>query len=233
MKGSTHMKKIIALFFTLTCLLGIVSCAGKPNETSDKGNVPNEELVSKNTVESISKLFEENGYYTKCEYDESFILSGDRYALLLDDDFNKLVSIYSYETADDAQADAKGVSQDGYSTTNAVCIDWISTPHFFLYDNLILQYTGTDKTILAILTDLCGEQFAGGDITEELDSIAQSEVEAIAIAQCKVNYDYIGADFDDAEKVWKVGFWENDAVVAAQTVTIDTAGNILNILYAE
>ena len=227
------MKKMIALFFMLICLLGTVSCTGKPNETSDMGIVSNEELELRKTVELISKLFEENGYHTKCENVEHFILSGDRYALFLDDDFNKLISIYSYETVDDAQADAKGVSQDGYSTTNTVCIDWISTPHFFLYDNLILQYTGTDKSILAILTDLCGEQFAGGDITEELDSIAQSEVEAIAIAQCKVNYDYIGVDFDDAEKVWKVGFWENDAVVAAQTVTIDTAGNILNNLYAE
>lgn len=227
------MKKMIALFFMLICLLETVSCTGETNETSDMGILSNEGLEPRKAVESISKLFEENGYYTKYENVEHFILTGDRYALFLDEDFGKLVSIYSYETADDAQADAKGVSQDGYSTTNAVCIDWISTPHFFLYNNLILQYTGTDKSILAILTDLCGEQFAGGDITEELDNIAQSEVKAIAIAQCKVNYDYIGVDFDDAEKVWKVGFWENDAVVAAQTITIDTAGNILNTLYAE
>lgn len=73
-----------------------------------------------------------------------------------------------------------------------------------------------------------------GDVShEELNSIAQSEIEAIAIAQCKVNYDYIGIEFDDAEKVWKVAFWENDAVIAAQTITIDSAGNILSILYAE
>lgn len=120
----------------------------------------------KRTVESISTLFEENGYYTKCENTENFILSGEQYVLFLDKDFDKLISIYVYETTDDAQADAKSVNQDGYSTDSIVCIDWISTPHFFLCDNLILQYTGTDKTILAILTDLCGEQFAGGDVAE-------------------------------------------------------------------
>lgn len=133
-------------------------------------NVPietNKPKESKRTVESISTLFEENGYYTKCENTENFILSGEQYVLFLDKDFDKLISIYVYETTDDAQADAKSVNQDGYSTDSIVCIDWISTPHFFLCDNLILQYTGTDKTILAILTDLCGEQFAGGDVAED------------------------------------------------------------------
>lgn len=230
------MKKIIALVFTLACLLGMVGCAARTNEVSDMGDVSHEESEPENAVGSISELFEKNGYRTKCESVENIILSGEQYALFLDENFDKLVSIYSYETADDAQADAKRINQDGCSTDVITCIDWVSTPHFFLYDNLILQYTGTDGSILAILTDLCGEQFAGGNrrqYDEGLNSIAQSEIEAIAIAQCKVNYDYIGIEFDDAEKVWKVAFWENDAVIAAQTITIDSAGSILSILYAE
>ena len=42
-------------------------------------------------------------------------------------------------------------------------VEWKSIPHFYLYNNLIIQYIGTDRDILNLLTNLCGNQFAGGD----------------------------------------------------------------------
>lgn len=157
------MKKMMASILSLVLVLVLVGCASKPNETTNTSIMSDENAVKERTVESISALFEENGYRTNYENVEHFILSGEQYVLYLDED--KLLSIYKYNTPDDALADANCVNKDGYST-DVMCIDWISTPHFFLCDNLILQYTGTDETILAILTDLCGEQFAGGDIAD-------------------------------------------------------------------
>ena len=43
-------------------------------------------------------------------------------------------------------------------------ITWKSTPHFYQFNNLIVQYVGTDKIILDLLLSLCGEQFAGGNL---------------------------------------------------------------------
>ncbi len=42
-------------------------------------------------------------------------------------------------------------------------IDWASVPHYYLYDNMIVQYVGLDEEILALLSEFCGEQFAGGN----------------------------------------------------------------------
>ena len=64
-------------------------------------------------------------------------------------------------------------------------------------------------------------------------AISQSEAEKIALAECKVNYDYIEAKFDTGNDTWEVGFWETHAKLAAQTVTMDAAGALLGIGYAE
>lgn len=41
-------------------------------------------------------------------------------------------------------------------------LEWKDVPHFYRQNNLILQYVGTDETILNLLTELYGEPFAGG-----------------------------------------------------------------------
>lgn len=46
-------------------------------------------------------------------------------------------------------------------------VDWISEPHFFLYENLLVQYIGTDETILQKLQEICGTQIAGAAVTAE------------------------------------------------------------------
>jgi hypothetical protein len=157
------MKKRIVSVLLMAFVLISIGFVIRSDETSNATIASSKEPEKRSTVESISALFEESGYSTKCEEVAPHILSGNQYVLFLDED--KLFSIYEYDTPDDAQKDADRVNKDGYST-DVACIDWVSTPHFFLCDNLILQYTGTDEAILAILTDLCGEQFAGGDITD-------------------------------------------------------------------
>jgi hypothetical protein len=42
----------------------------------------------------------------------------------------------------------------------SVIIDWIAPPHFYQYGSVIALYLGEDAATLAVLTDLCGAQFA-------------------------------------------------------------------------
>ena len=67
----------------------------------------------------------------------------------------------------------------------------------------------------------------------EIEGISQEEAEEIALEQCKVNYDYIRTEFNHTEKRWSVEFWETTAKVPAQTILVDTEGNVTGIQYAE
>ena len=55
----------------------------------------------------------------------------------------------------------------------------------------------------------------------------------IALEHCKTNYDYTYISYLSDRGVWEVGFWENGSKIAAQTITIDKDGNVVNIWWAE
>lgn len=62
------------------------------------------------------------------------------------------------------EKDASYVSPDGFSYKTGfknVSISWISKPHFFKRDNIIVLYVGEDKDIINHLENLLGKQFAG------------------------------------------------------------------------
>ena len=65
------------------------------------------------------------------------------------------------------------------------------------------------------------------------ETINQTEAQEIALNECRVNYNYIKAEFNTDKDVWEIGFWENNAAVAAQTIVVDTTGCILSVYYAE
>lgn len=65
------------------------------------------------------------------------------------------------------------------------------------------------------------------------EGISPERAEEIAREQCKVNYDSIRTEFDDTGKEWSVEFWRGNEILPAQTVQIDTEGNITAIIYSE
>ncbi len=74
---------------------------------------------------------------------------------------------------------------------------------------------------------LCGYPKASDFVLTEAD------IEQIALEHCKHNYDYIETTYDTDNKKWQVEFWENGAKLAAQTVTLDSDGNLLGVWFAE
>lgn len=71
------------------------------------------------------------------------------------------IQVFEYAQAWKADSEAKRVSTNGLSigTTKP---SWLSTPHFFKTEKLILVYVGDDQTVLRILQSTLGNQFAGG-----------------------------------------------------------------------
>lgn len=127
-------------------------------------------IEAKTTVDEISSVFEENGYTVMCESVEQQILTGKRYLLTLSGVSDGRITLYEYDDFAQAQADALCIDKSGSQVNLAnetgsetTYVEWKSIPHFYQLNNLIVQYVGTDKTILTILTNLCEDQFAGGD----------------------------------------------------------------------
>jgi len=128
-------------------------------------------IEEKTAVDEISSIFKESGYTVMCESVEQQILTGRRYLLTLSGASNGRITVYEYVDSVQAQADGSRIDESGSQViltnetgTETTYIEWKSTPHFYQLNNLIVQYVGTDKTILTILKNLCGNQFAGGNV---------------------------------------------------------------------
>lgn len=71
------------------------------------------------------------------------------------------VQVFEYAQASKSNSEAKRVTSNGL-TIGTSKPSWLSTPHFFKTEKLIVLYVGDDQTILRILQTALGNQFAGG-----------------------------------------------------------------------
>lgn len=122
--------------------------------------------LEKTSIDDILLEFKNNDYTIECESVEPQILTGSRYLLTFSGPSDGRITIYEYESLAQAQIDAACIDESGSTVIledQTHYIEWKSVPHFYQYNNLIIQYVGTDKDILNLLTNLSGAQFAGGD----------------------------------------------------------------------
>lgn len=70
------------------------------------------------------------------------------------------VQIFEYERAADADTEAAQISPDG-STIGTSMITWVSTPHFYKKEKLIVIYIGEKPEVIKGLEKALGKQFAG------------------------------------------------------------------------
>lgn len=71
------------------------------------------------------------------------------------------IQVYEYEDANQAEDDSSQISSDGTQIGDNP-VRWAGTPHFYRSGKIIVQYIGDDATVLQLLDDVLGPQFAGG-----------------------------------------------------------------------
>lgn len=71
------------------------------------------------------------------------------------------LQVFEYENAQAMEKDASQVAPDGGSIGTSM-VTWIDTPHFYKAGRIIVLYLGNDQTILGLLNNVIGAQFAGG-----------------------------------------------------------------------
>jgi hypothetical protein len=70
------------------------------------------------------------------------------------------VQVYEYESTEAMENEASQVAPDGGSVGTSMMM-WMDTPHFYKAGRIIALYIGSDKTILDVLEQVLGPQFAG------------------------------------------------------------------------
>lgn len=139
------------------------------------------DLTAADKVQEALALLEDGATMEPLE--NSMFLQGALYGIYLNGDEVPQVQIYVYQDADGAVADTSCISADGFhfqrsneqGEAESAIVDWVAAPHFFLYQNVIVQYIGTDENILAALQNLCGEQIAGTPFRQDTPSYIESE----------------------------------------------------------
>lgn len=76
------------------------------------------------------------------------------------------IQLYEYTDPNKAVKEARESAPDGELIIPA---EWIATPHFYLFNRIIVQYLGDDPDMIALLDSLLGPQFAGGPMPDQID----------------------------------------------------------------
>jgi len=70
------------------------------------------------------------------------------------------VQVFEYESAEEMELESSQIAPDGSSNATTM-ITWVDTPHFYKSGRIIALYVGSDQTILSLLENVLGPQFAG------------------------------------------------------------------------
>lgn len=142
------MKKIIlALIITIIAVFSF-GCS------SDK--------ISESIYEDFILKLEERGFEVTSENVDKDILQGERKWLTVNKTEN--MSIFLYKSNESADEDAARIEPHGTGYNNGnkeVQISWVSLPHFYKKDNMIVLYCGENEYIISGLNQILGSQFAG------------------------------------------------------------------------
>jgi hypothetical protein len=71
------------------------------------------------------------------------------------------VQVFEYESVEAMENEAAQVAPDGGSIGTSM-VSWMDTPHFYKAGRIIVLYVGSDESVLSLLENALGPQFAGG-----------------------------------------------------------------------
>ena len=106
---------------------------------------------------------EDQGYESSVEEADSDIFPGIRMRIKVE---SEVLEVYLYKNPTVLEEVASGIGKDGSSyqnksKTKVIEISWVSEPHFFKRNTMMVQYIGENENILKLLTAYLGPQFAG------------------------------------------------------------------------
>lgn len=141
------MKRIVLISLLIVTIIFLFGCSKQISDTA---------------YQDLMSNLEKMDFSIATEDVEKDILQGQRKWLTINE--NENISVYLYESNEKMEEDASYVDKGGSSYTNGIKnveVSWVSYPHFFKKDNIIVLYVGENPEIISALAELLGAQFAG------------------------------------------------------------------------
>ncbi|MFH5834734.1 hypothetical protein ACHAL6_01495 [Proteiniclasticum sp. C24MP] len=141
------MKKSAAILILFALTLTMLACQKEVPETA---------------YEEFMTQLEEMDFSVTAENTDKDILQGERRWLTVNE--TEHITVYLYESESSMEKDASFIDEGGtgyHNGNNSVEISWVSYPHFYKTDNLIVLYVGENTELIHALEDILGDQFAG------------------------------------------------------------------------
>jgi hypothetical protein len=152
-------------------LLMLSACSTQSSGSSDQDQSPDEppQEVTQDpgkTVFDLIAAFEASGASVEPAGDISqpfFSVTGKILSLN-----GTEIQFFEYADAESAMEESKLIASDGGSVGTTM-MTWIDVPHFYLKEQAIVLYVGSDENTTGLLADVLGPQIAGGEMmqTEE------------------------------------------------------------------
>lgn len=141
------MKKAAALLILLSLTLPLLACEKERSEMA---------------YEDFITQLEEMDFSVTAEDTDKDILQGERRWLTVNE--TEHIAVYLYESRSTMEKDASFIDEGGtgyHNGNDSVEISWVSYPHFYKDENIIVLYVGEDPGIIKALDEILGAQFAG------------------------------------------------------------------------
>lgn len=114
------------------------------------------------TQEIIAEALTQAGFTVENMEDSSSLFTEKCIRLFLNGSRDQQVTLYSFGDHEETSKAAEGISDDGFqiaSKGSMSSVDWIAPPHFYRHGSCIVQYVGTDETVLKALREVCSETY--------------------------------------------------------------------------
>ncbi len=118
--------------------------------------------ISEKAYEDFIIKLEDMNFNVTAEDAGKDILEGERRWVTVNETEN--ISVYLYESSRSMEKDASYIDAGGtgyHNGRNSVEVSWVSYPHFYKTENIIVLYVGEDADIIEAIEEIIGEQFAG------------------------------------------------------------------------
>jgi len=141
------MKRIVFVLLLSFITLTLPGCKGQ---------------ISENAYDDFIRKLEDMNFNVTEEDAGKDILEGERKWVTVDETEN--LSVYLYESNQHMEKDASFIDAGGtgyHNGRNSVEVSWVSYPHFYKTENIIVLYVGKNDDIIDAVEKIIGEQFAG------------------------------------------------------------------------
>jgi hypothetical protein len=160
-----HILIVSLLMFTFV----VSGCAGNAasNATATSPAEPTEPPATEPAATESSKVEDHHSFLAALEAAGATIETGEPISQAFFTPEGSIikvngmdVQVFEYESAEAMENEASQVAPDGGSIGTTM-VTWMDTPHFYKAGRIIVLYVGSDETVLELLENVLGPQFAG------------------------------------------------------------------------